>query len=433
MTINQKKLVFNRRDFIKVAGAGALISSTGLLGACANLGSNKANIGRVVIIGGGYAGTTAAKYIRLWSNGTIETVVIEKSSQFVSCPLSNLVLGGSKSINDLTFGYDLVQKNHGVQWVNDEVIAIDAANKKVSMKRGEISYDRLIIAPGIDFMYDKLPSLESADAQINVPHAWKAGWQTVNLRKQLEAMPDGGVFVMSVPKAPYRCPPGPYERACQVASYIKTKKPKSKVIVLDANAEIVSKKALFTKVFSEMYAGIIDYRPNIAVNDVDVTNKTVITDFDKVSADVLNIIPPQRAGKPAQMVGLNNIDKRWCEVDFLTYESKISPNVHVIGDSVSAALPKSAHMATSQARVCASAIVELMQGRTPDPAPVFANTCYSYVNDKQAIHVANVYRYDQAKKIMLAADGGGVSTSPSDIEGDYAKAWAANIWSDVLT
>ena len=440
MTINQKKLVFNRRDFIKVAGAGALISSTGLLSACVNLGSNKANIGRVVIIGGGYAGTTAAKYIRLWSNGTIETVVIEKSAQFVSCPLSNLVLGGSKSINDLTFGYDLVQKNHGVKFVNDEVTAIDLTAKKITMKRGEITYDRLIIAPGIDFMYDKLPSLESAEAQKTVPHAWKAGWQTVNLRKQLEAMPDGGVFVMNVPRAPYRCPPGPYERACQVASYFKTSKPKSKVIVLDANAEIISKKGLFTKVFNEMYVGIIDYRPNNAITDVDVTSKTVITDFDKVKADVLNIIPPQRAGKPAQLVkinnelaNLNNIDKRWCEVDFLTYESKLAPNVHVIGDSVSAALPKSAHMATSQARVCASAIVQLMSGLTPDPAPVFANTCYSYVNDKQAIHVANVYRFDEAKKIMVAADGGGVSTSPSDQEGDYAKAWAANIWADVLT
>ena len=423
----------NRRDFIKTA---AIISGSSLLGACANFGSNKASmasLGRVVIIGGGYAGTTAAKYIRMWSNGNIETVVIEKSSQFVSCPLSNLVLGGSKSINDLTFSYDLVKKNHGVKWVNDEVTAIDLSAKKVMMKRGEITYDRLIIAPGIDFIYDRLANLESAEAQSKVPHAWKAGWQTVNLRKQLEAMPDGGIFVMNVPKAPYRCPPGPYERACQVASYIKVSKPKSKVIVLDANAEIISKKGLFTKVFNEMYAGIIDYRPNNTVTDVDVTNKTVITDFDKISADVLNIIPPQRAGKPAQMAALNNIDKRWCEVDFLTYESKSAPNVHVIGDSVSAALPKSAHMATSQARVCASAIVELMQGRMPDPAPVFANTCYSYVNDKQAIHVANVYRYDEVKKIMVAADGGGVSTNPTDIEGDYAKAWAANILSDVLT
>ena len=432
-TKNLKTNSFNRRDFIKTA---AIISGSSLLDACVNFGLNKtsqAPLGRVVIIGGGYAGTTAAKYIRMWSNGNIEAVVIEKSSQFVSCPLSNLVLGGSKSINDLTFGYDLVKKNHGVKWVNDEVTAIDLSAKKVIMKRGEITYDRLIIAPGIDFMYDNLPSLESAEAQQRVPHAWKAGWQTVSLRKKLEAMPDGGVFVMNVPKAPYRCPPGPYERACQVANYIKVSKPKSKVIVLDANAEIISKKGLFTKVFNEMYAGIIDYLPNTTVTDVDVATKMVITDFDKVSADVLNIIPPQRAGKPAQMAALNNIDKRWCEVDFLTYESKLTPNVHVIGDSVSAALPKSAHMATSQARVCASAIVELMQGRMPDPAPVFANTCYSYVNDKQAIHVANVYRYDETKKIMVAADGGGVSSNPSEQEGDYAKAWATNIWSDVLT
>ncbi len=422
-----KLLTFNRRDFIKTAGAaGALLLSQHSFAR-----ASKPPLGRVVVIGGGYAGTTVAKYIRLWSLGNIETVVIEKSSQFVSCPLSNLVLGGSKSINDLTFGYDLVKKNHGVKIINDEVITIDAAAKKVTMKRGEISYDRLIIAPGIDFMYDALPNLEAA--QDAIPHAWKAGWQTVNLRKQLEAMPDGGVFVMNVPKTPYRCPPGPYERACQVASYLKTNKPKSKVIVLDANAEIVSKKGLFTKVFSEMYAGIIDYRPNNAMTEVDVASKTVTTDFDKVKADVLNIIPPQRAGKPAQMLALNNIDKRWCEVDFLSYESKIAPNIHVIGDSVSAALPKSAHMATSQARVCASAIVALMSGQPPDPAPVFANTCYSYVNDKQAMHVANVYRYDETKKIMVSAEGGGVSLAPSDQEGQYANAWAANIWSDTLT
>ena len=398
--------------------------------------ASKPPLGHVVIIGGGYAGATAAKYIRMWSLNNIAVTVVEKSSQFVSCPLSNLVLGGSKNINDLTFGYDLVQKNHGIQWVQDEVMSVDATTKKVIMKRGEISYDRLIIAPGIDFMYDSLPNLASSEAQKLVPHAWKAGWQTVNLRKQLEAMPNGGVFVMSIPKAPYRCPPGPYERACQVASYLKANKPASKVIVLDANAEIISKKALLTKVFNEMYPNIIDYRPNSLVIDVNVANKTVTTEFgtaDDVKADVLNIIPPQRAGKPAQMIGLNNIDKRWCEVDFLTYESKIAANVHVIGDSVSAGLPKSAHMATSQARVCANAIVALMSGNMPDSAPVFSNTCYSYVSDKMAIHVANVYRYDAAKKIMVSAEGGGVSDKPSELVASYAAAWANNIWSDVLT
>ncbi len=419
----------NRRDFIKTAGAAGTL----LLSSHSFARASKPPLGRVVIIGGGYAGTTAAKYIRMWGLGNIEAVVIEKSSQFVSCPLSNLVLGGSKSIHDLTFGYDLVKKNHGVKWLNDEVTVIDSAAKKVIMKRGEITYDRLIIAPGVDFIYDAFPNLQSAEAQQQIPHAWKAGWQTVNLRKQLEAMPDGGVFVMNVPKAPYRCPPGPYERVCQVASYFKTHKPTAKIIVLDANPEIVSKKGLFTKVWVEMYTGMIDYHPNNAIVEVDVASKTVTTDFDKVKADVLNIIPPQRAGKPAQMAGLTEKDYPWCEVSFLTYESKLLPNIHVIGDSVSAGLPKSAHMATSQARVCANAIVALMSGQAPDPAPVFANTCYSYVNDKQAMHVANVYRYDEGKKIMVSAEGGGVSASPSEQEGQYASAWATNIWSDVLT
>lgn len=422
-----KILTFNRRDFIKTAGATSAL----LLSQHSVARASRPPLGRVVIIGGGYAGLVAAKYIRMWSLGNIETVVIEKSAQFVSCPLSNLVLGGSKTIHDLTFGYDLVKKNHGVKWLNDEVTAIDAANKKVTMKRGEITYDRLIVAPGIDFIYDALPNIEAAQEQI--PHAWKAGGQTVNLRKQLEAMPDGGVFVMNVPKAPYRCPPGPYERACQVASYFKNNKPKSKIIVLDANAEIISKKGLFIKVWAEMYAGIIDYRPNNNILEIDIASKTVTTDFDKVSANVLNIIPPQRAGKAAQMANLTEKDYPWCEVSFLSYESKLVPNIHVIGDSVSAGLPKSAHMATNQAKVCASAIVELMSGNAPDPTPVFANTCYSYVNDKQAMHVANVYRYDANKKIMVVAEGGGVSQAPSEQEGRYAGAWAANIWSDVLT
>jgi NADPH-dependent 2,4-dienoyl-CoA reductase/sulfur reductase-like enzyme len=428
--------MFNRRHFIKsTVATGALLLSQHSIAR-----ASKPPLGRVVIIGGGYAGATAAKYIRLWSLGNIETVVIEKSSQFVSCPMSNLVLGGSKTIHDLTFGYDLLQKNHGIKWLQDTVTAIDVTAKKVTMQRGEISYDRLIIAPGIDFMYDNLANLASIDAQKIVPHAWKAGWQTVNLRQQLESIADGGVFVMNIPKAPYRCPPGPYERACQVAHYFKNHKPKSKVIVLDANPEIVSKKGLFTKAFSELYSNIIDYRPNNTVVAVDINNKAVTTEFDVLHADVLNIIPPQRAGVPVQsvkvnneLIGLNNIDKRWCEVDFLSYESKLAANVHVIGDSVSAALPKSAHIATSQARVCASAIVELLSGNAPDPVPVFANTCYSYVDDKQAIHVANVYRYDAAKKMMLAAEGGGVSLKPSEQEGEYAKAWAANIWSDTLT
>lgn len=421
----------DRRDFIKLSGVGL---SVGLASASlpAFARASKPPLGRVVVIGGGYAGATAAKYLRMWSLGSIEVVVVEANAQFVSCPQSNLVLGGSKSINDLTFGYDALKVNHGIQWVQDTVTAIDVTAKKVNMQRGALTYDKLIIAPGVDFIYDSLPMLASAEAQQSIPHAWKAGWQTVNLRKQLEAMPNGGIFVISVPKVPFRCPPGPYERAAQVAHYFKNNKPKSKVIVLDANADIVSKKGLFTQVFNEMYPGLIDYRPNSTVVDVDVATKVVQTEFDRVSADVLNVIPPQRAGKPAQMAALNNIDRRWCEVDFLSYESKLASDVHVIGDAVSAALPKSAHIASNQAKICANAIVALMAGQAPDPAPAFANTCYSFVSNQSAMHVANFYRYDEAKKIMVSVEGG-VSLAPTVEEGALAVDWANNIWSDTLT
>jgi len=419
----------NRRAFIKAVGASGLLLASSSSFALAS----KPPLGRVVIVGGGYAGATAAKYLRLWSLGSIEVVLVEANRQFVSCPMSNLVLGGSKSINDLTFGYGALQANHGVIVKHDTVTAIDAAAKQISMLGGKLSYDKLIVAPGVDFNYQEWPMLASLDAQKHVPHAWKAGWQTMNLRQQLEAMADGGVFVMNVPKAPYRCPPGPYERACQVASYFKQHKAKSKVIVLDANAEIVSKKGLFAKVFNETYAGIIDYRPDNAISRIDLATKTVSTEFDSIKADVLNFIPPQRAGKIAQIAGLTEKDYPWCDVNFLTYESKLVADVHVLGDSVAAGLPKSAHMATNQAKVCASAIVQLLGGQLPDAAPVFANTCYSFINDQAAMHVANVYRYDAGKKMMVSAEGGGVSVSPNEIEAGYAHAWANNIWADTLS
>jgi NADPH-dependent 2,4-dienoyl-CoA reductase/sulfur reductase-like enzyme len=419
--------MMQRREFLKLIGASAAF------GAFPGLAHAAVAKGRVVIIGGGYAGATAAKYLRLWGGEELEIILVEKNTTFISCPLSNLVLGGSKQIGDLTFNFSGLDR-YGIKRLHEEVTGIDATQRKIIVESGDdLPYDRLIIAPGVDFMWDKLPMLESAAAQEAIPHGWKAGPQTVNLRRQLEAMADGGVFVISIPKAPYRCPPGPYERVSQIAFYLKQAKPKSKVIVLDANAEIISKKGLFTKAWAELYPGMVEYRPNSQVVEVDVASRTVKTEFETVKADVLNIIPPQRAGKIAQLAGAANIDKRWCEVDFLTYESKVVPGVHVIGDSVSAALPKSAHMATSQAKVCASAIVSLLQRESPDPQPVFANTCYSFVTDKLAMHVANVYRYDAAKKIMLPAEGGGVSEKPSEQEGNYAQYWAKNIWSDVLS
>lgn len=415
-----------RRDFLKLLAAG---TAFGALPGIAMAGEVQ---GRVVIIGGGYAGATAAKYLRLWGGRRLEIVLVEKSPVFISCPLSNLVLGGSKTIDELTFAFSGLNR-YGIRRVQQEVTVIDPELRKIALSNGEtLTYDRLIVAPGIDFILDKFQMLQSAAAQEAVPHAWKAGEQTVNLRRQLEAMPDGGAFVMTIPQAPYRCPPGPYERASQVAFYFKRHKPRSKVIVLDENPEIVSKKGLFTKTWADMYPGLVDYRPNNAVIDVDVTTRNVNTEFETVKADVLNVIPPQRAGKVAQAIGAANIDRHWCEVDFVTYESRVVPGVHIIGDSVAAALPKSAHMATSQAKVCASAIVSLMAGEAPDPLPVFANTCYSFVSDTMAMHVANVYRFDASKKIMVSAEGGGVSDRPSEQEGNYAQWWAKNIWSDVL-
>ncbi|MFH2134416.1 MAG: FCSD flavin-binding domain-containing protein, partial [Pseudomonadota bacterium] len=273
------------------------------------------------------------------------------------------------------------------------------------------------------------------DAQVaseSIPHASKAGAQTVLLRKQQEQMKDRGVFALAIPKGPYRCPPGPYERACQVASYLKEHKPKSKVLVLDANPDIVSKKGLFMAAWNELYPGMVEYRPNSMVMGVDVASKTAKTEFEDVKADVLNVIPPMRSGVVADMAGLANVDSRWCGVNFLSYESEVHKNIHVIGDAVSAKLPKSGHMATSQAKICAAAIIEMMSGKQPDQAPVIANTCYSMVSGSEAMHVANVYHFNAEKMAMVSAEGGGVSAKRSELEGAFAGYWLKNILNDVL-
>ncbi len=421
----------NRRDFLKLSAAGIVV---GAFPGCATSASEivKKKGQRVVIVGGGFGGATAAKHIRMWSENKIDVVLIERNPVFISCPMSNTVLSGSRTIADLTQNYDTLKSKYGINLVQGEVTAIDPQKQTVSLANGYLSYDRLIIAPGVDFMFDKIEGLNAKIADESVPHAWKAGAQTTMLRKQLESMNDGGVFALSIPKAPYRCPPGPYERACQVAYYLKNNKPKSKVLILDANPEIVSKKGLFTAAWNELYPGLVDYHANAEVKQVNVAGKTLKTEFEDVKADVLNIIPPMKAGAVASIAGVVNVDNRWCAVDFLSYESKVHKKIHVIGDSVSAALPKSGHLATSQAKVCAAAIIELMQGRQPDPSPAIANTCYSMVSNNEAVHVAHVYRFNAEKQAMIAADGGGVSGKRSEIEGMMANYWLKNILSDVL-
>ena len=420
-----------RRDFLKFTGVAGALS----LGGCATQPAPAQKLGRVIIVGGGYGGAAAAKYLRMWSEGAIEVFLIDRSPAFISCPLSNLVLGGSRKIEDITVGYAKL-RDYGVQVINDEVTKVNVDKKTIELKKiQDLNYDRLIVAPGVDFLFDLIKGYD-AKAQQSVQHAWKAGPQTVALRKQLEDMKDGGVFVMSIPKAPYRCPPGPYERACQVAHYFKTHKPKSKVMVLDANEDVVSKAGLFKAQWNGQYKGIVEYRNNMEVNGVDAANLTAITTLDdKIKGDVLNIIPPMRAGDIAQQAGLITANNRWCGVDWLTMESTARPGIHVLGDStLSAALmPKSGHMANQHAKVAAAAIVELMSGRAPSQTPMMANTCYSFVDDKNVVHVASVHAYDAKDKTMKVVPGsGGLSAGPTELEGNYGHAWARNIWSDML-
>ena len=411
-----------RRDFLK-------ISASLPLAACATPGRSRA---RVVVIGGGFGGATAARYIRMW-DPAIEVVMIERAAGFTSCPISNLVLGGNRSMDDIRHGYDGLRRR-GVRVVQDEATAVDVVNKTVRLQRGgDLRYDRLIVSPAVDFLFDEIENYAASQAAIL--HAWKAGEQTIALRRQLEDMKDGGVYVLSIPVAPYRCPPGPYERACQVAHYLRRAKPRSKVLLLDANPDVTSKGPLFKRAWDELYKGMIEYRGNAKVVGVDSKSMTVRTDFDTVRGDVLNIVPPQRAGDIALKAGLITHNNRWCDVDWRTLESKAAKDVHVLGDATLSAsgMPKSGHMANAHGKVCAAALVELLNGRAPDPDPVMTNTCYSFVSDKEVIHVASVHRYDAAQATLLPVKGaGGVSAARSEQEGVYGWSWARNIWADML-
>ncbi len=426
--------IFNRRAFVKTSGALLAASGTlGLVSGCASVPSGP----KVVVVGGGFGGATAAKYVRMWSDYGINVTLVEPNAAFISCPISNLVLGGSKSMADITTPYDNLAKRHGVKLVRDSVTSIDADKRIVKLATGgELPYDRLIVSPGVDFMWETLPGMNKPGAQDTVLHAWKAGAQTVALRQQLKAMPDGGVYAMSIPLAPYRCPPGPYERACQVANYIKSAKPKSKVLILDANDDVTSKAGLFKKAWADRYSGIIEYRPKHVATDVDAVTNTLKFEFnDDVKASVLNVLPAMRAGEIAVKSGLATSNKRWCEVDFLTFESKAAKNIHVLGDSIqiAALMPKSAHMANQHGKTCAAAVVALLTGQVPNDAPIYNNTCYSFVSADEVVHVASVHRYDAEKKTMLTVAGaGGVSAAASALEGAYAMGWAQNIWADTL-
>jgi sulfide dehydrogenase [flavocytochrome c] flavoprotein chain len=379
---------------------------------------------RVIVIGGGWGGATAAKYMRI-ADPSIEVTLLEPNKEFISCPFSNLVLAGVESLKNLTLNYNGLKK-YGVRMRHEAAAAIEPDKRRVRVGKESLEYDRLVVSPGIDFQWEQVDGL--AEAKDTVLHAWKAGPQTLQLAKQIQSMSDGGVVVMTVPPVAYRCPPGPYERASMIAWYLQTKKPKSKLIVLDANKDIVSKTGLFKAVFKDY--PVLDYRPAQRLEKIDVSNKEVTTDAgEKVKYDVVNVIPPQRAGAIAVETDLVGGDKRWCEVDHLTYESVKQKNIHVIGDAtIGLPVPKSGNIANAMGKICAMAVVNLLNGKEPaQTAP--GNTCYSWVNNREAIAVVNAYKVENGKVVQIEQK---LTPGKSVEVAQNSLSWRVSIWNDVL-
>ncbi|HYE94347.1 MAG TPA: FCSD flavin-binding domain-containing protein, partial [Terriglobales bacterium] len=403
------------------------VAAVGALGGCAPAikGDFAPKTGkRVVVIGGGWGGATAAKYVKL-GDPSIEVILLEPNKQFISCPFSNLVLSGVRTLDSMTFDYGRL-RGHGVRVLHEMATAIEPAARRVRVGEGWLQYDKLVVSPGVEFQYEQVQGLQEAGDK--VLHAWKAGPQTVALANQLQAVPDGGVVVMSVPTVAYRCPPGPYERASQIAWFLKTRKPKSKLIVLDANPNVVSKTALFRKAW-EAYPNL-EYRGSNKVVKVDPGARTVTTELgDTVKYDVVNVIPPQRAGTIAVEADLVGADKRWCEVNHVTYESVKHKDIHVVGDSTTGLpVPKSGNVANAMGKIAAAVVVAQLAGK-PVPQMPPGNTCYSWVSDREAIAVVNVYRIDNGKVVQIEQK---LTPAQSAAVAQNSLGWAQSIWSDVI-
>lgn len=427
----------SRRDFVKLLGTGGAMSALGLTG-CETVPKSK-GAPRVVVVGGGIGGATCAKYLRIY-DPSINVTLIEQNASFVTCPGSNWVLGGLRKMEDLSQNYNALKTKHGVNVVHERVTAIDPVKRIVTLNRGNtVEYDKLVMSPGIDFRWNAIEGYDEAASQL-IPHAWKAGAQTVLLQKQLQAMPDGGTVIICPPGMPFRCPPGPPERVSMIAHYLKTEKPRSKILILDAK-EGFSKQDLFMDAWNELYPGMIEWVPGSKgglVKRVDPKTRTVYTDEGQTAhkGDVVNIIPPQRAGDIATTSGLVN-KEGWCPVSQHTFESTIAPNIYVIGDSSSAgALPKSGHTANNIAKMTAASIAAQIRG-VQVPLPSIVNTCYSLVGPEYGISIAAVYRLDEKGELVGVKGAGGVSprTAASmqrSLEARYAQGWYSAITADTF-
>jgi len=362
--------------------------------------------GRVVVVGGGMAGAAVAKYLRLWGGSGVSVTLVERSASYTSNIMSNLVLTGQRTLSSLQYKYDTLASRYGIKRLQAEVTGIDPVGRKVMLSSGgPLAYDRLVLAPGVEFIYEQglgIAGLESASAQARVLHAWQAGPQTAALRNQITAMPSGGVFVLTIPAKPYRCPPGPYERACLVADWLKKNRPGSKVIILDANAGITAEVHSFTDAFMNVHAGVTEYHAGVTINGIDTSTMTVDSTIGKIKANVINAIPPHRAGRVVTAAGLADQGGRWASVNQLSYESKVAAGVHIIGDSAGTAQPKAGHIGNQLGKVCADAILRAFGGLPPDPAPVTNSACYSPITMETASWLTAVFAYNPDTQEMAA-------------------------------
>ncbi|MCK5383259.1 MAG: FAD-dependent oxidoreductase [Gammaproteobacteria bacterium] len=429
----------SRRRFIHLLGAAGSVTALGTMGlTLGGCSGGKPGAGpRVVVVGGGFGGATCAKYLRRF-NPSIQVTLVERDARFVTCPFSNAVLGGLQDMNSIQHTYDALRTQHGVNVLQDEVTAIDPAGNRVSLQNGgELEYDRLVVSPGVDLRWNDVEGLDETTSDI-IPHAWKAGPQTITLRSQLEAMADGGVVVIAPPDNPFRCPPGPYERASLIANYLKTHKPRSKLLILDAKDKF-SKQGLFMQAWEQLYPDMIEWVKGSdggRIDRVDAATRTLYPEIgDPVTADVINFIPPQKAGAIVHAADLVNNDG-WCPVDQRSFASTLQSNIHVIGDAaIAGKMPKSGFAANSQAKVCAAAIVSELGGTTmPDPS--YVNTCYSLIAPDYGISVAAVYRLQDGKIVKVEGSGG---VSPMDVpdeyrknEARYARGWYQSITQDTF-
>ena len=427
----------SRRHFVKLVGAGGAASALGLAGCAATPTMPAKAAPRVVVIGGGFGGATCAKYLRIYEP-TLNVTMIEQNPGFVTCPGSNWVLGGLRTMKDITHNYDALRGKYGVNVIQDRVTRVDPDKHLVTLSSGKtVGYDRLVMSPGIEFRWEAIEGYDEATSW-TLPHSWKAGPQTELLLKQLHAMPNGGTVIIAPPPMPFRCPPGPPERASMIAHYLKTHKPRSKVLILDAKDKF-SKQGLFMAAWEELYPGLIEWVPGSKgglISRVDAASRTVYTDEGMTThkADVINIIPPQKAGDIAHATGLAN-DSGWCPVNQHTFESLQAPDIHVIGDSaVAGAMPKSGHTANNVAKMTAAAIVAHFRG-IETPVPSHVNTCYSLVGPEYGISVAAVYRLGEDGVLAGIKGAGGLSPSGDrplqrSQEANYAQGWYASITQD---